>query len=192
MKKFILRLFIAIFFLLGILTIIDKILYYNTSSFQWREENLLINRMNSNKLKNSSWDSNPIWKFIDDGPLPSKGNKKRILVVGDSFVWGHGYSNLNYVWWKQLARILYVNGYTDVEVVAAGTSGFNTDMELNKILKNKEVMKYLDVLVDGQYVDSLHDFTLEWRGSSNQRVIDVQKSLKSNEVILYESKEYSR
>lgn len=144
MKKFILRLFIAIFFLLGILTIIDKILYYNTSSFQWREENLLINRMNSNKLKNSSWDSNPIWKFIDDGPLPSKGNKKRILVVGDSFVWGHGYSNLNYVWWKQLARILYVNGYTDVEVVAAGTSGFNTDMELNKILKNKEVMDELD------------------------------------------------
>ncbi len=67
-------------------------------------------------------------------------------------------------------------------------SGFLFD----KHLKNKEVMKYLDVLVDGQYVDSLHDFTLEWRGSSNQRVIDVQKSLKSKEVILYESKEYSR
>lgn len=46
-------------------------------------------------------------------------------------------------------------------------------------------MKYVDVLVDGQYKDELHDFRLEWRGSSNQRVIDVQKSLKKGEVVLY-------
>lgn len=43
-------------------------------------------------------------------------------------------------------------------------------------------MKYLDVLVDGQYVDELHNPTLDWRGSANQRVIDVQKSLKNGEV----------
>ena len=59
-------------------------------------------------------------------------------------------------------------------------SGFLFD----KDLKNKEVLKYIDVLVDGQYVDDLHDFTLKWKGSSNQRVIDVQKSLKNNDVIL--------
>ena len=61
-------------------------------------------------------------------------------------------------------------------------SGFLFD----KNLKDKEVMKYIDVLVDGQYVDELHNPKLEWRGSSNQRVIDVQKSLKNNEVILIE------
>lgn len=60
-------------------------------------------------------------------------------------------------------------------------SGFLFDRDL----KDKEVMKYIDVLVDGQYKDELHDFRLEWRGSSNQRVIDVQKSLKNNEVVLY-------
>ena len=60
-------------------------------------------------------------------------------------------------------------------------SGFLFDCDL----KDKEVMKYIDVLVDGQYKDELHDFRLEWRGSSNQRVIDVQKSLKKNEVVLY-------
>lgn len=49
-------------------------------------------------------------------------------------------------------------------------------------LKEKEVMKYIDVLVDGQYVDELHNPTLKWRGSSNQRVIDVQKSLKDGKV----------
>lgn len=49
-------------------------------------------------------------------------------------------------------------------------------------LKEKEVMKYIDVLVDGQYVDELHNPTLKWRGSSNQRVIDVQKSLKDGKI----------
>ena len=58
-------------------------------------------------------------------------------------------------------------------------SGFLFD----KDLKNKDVLKYIDVLVDGQYKDELHDFTLKWRGSSNQRVIDVQQSLKQGKVI---------
>ena len=58
-------------------------------------------------------------------------------------------------------------------------SGFLFD----KDLKDKEVLKYVDTLVDGQYVDELHDFTLKWRGSSNQRVIDVQESLKQGKVI---------
>ena len=53
-------------------------------------------------------------------------------------------------------------------------------------LKDKEILNYLDVLVDGQYKDELHDPTLKWRGSSNQRVIDVQKSLKKNKIILFE------
>ena len=61
-------------------------------------------------------------------------------------------------------------------------SGFKFD----KDLKDKEVSKYLDVLVDGQYVDELHNPTLKWKGSSNQRVIDVQKSLKQNQVVLFE------
>ena len=61
-------------------------------------------------------------------------------------------------------------------------SGFLFD----KDLKDKEVLKYIDVLVDGQYMDDLHDFTLKWRGSSNQRVIDVQKSLAQNEVVKFE------
>ena len=61
-------------------------------------------------------------------------------------------------------------------------SGFRFDNEL----KDKEVLNYIDVLVDGQYVDELHDFTLKWRGSSNQRVIDVKQSLAQSEVVLLE------
>lgn len=61
-------------------------------------------------------------------------------------------------------------------------SGFTFD----DYLKDKEVLKYLDVLVDGQYKDELHDFRLKWRGSSNQRVIDVQKSLQEHRIITTE------
>jgi anaerobic ribonucleoside-triphosphate reductase activating protein len=60
-------------------------------------------------------------------------------------------------------------------------SGFSFDGEL----KDKEVLKYTDVLVDGRYVDELRNPTLKWRGSENQRVIDVQKSLNNTDIIFY-------
>ena len=60
-------------------------------------------------------------------------------------------------------------------------SGFTFD----KDLKDKDALKYIDVLVDGQYVEDLHNPTLKWKGSSNQRVIDVQSSLKKNEIVLF-------
>ena len=53
-------------------------------------------------------------------------------------------------------------------------------------VKDKEVAKYLDVLVDGQYVDEKRNPTLKWKGSENQRVIDVKKSLKEGKVVLFE------
>lgn len=49
-------------------------------------------------------------------------------------------------------------------------------------IKDKDVFNYIDVLVDGQYKDELHDPTLKWRGSSNQRVIDIKESKKQNKV----------
>ena len=52
--------------------------------------------------------------------------------------------------------------------------------------KDKEIMKYLDVVVDGQYKDELRDPRLKWKGSANQRVIDVKKSLEKGSVVLYE------
>jgi len=39
----------------------------------------------------------------------------------------------------------------------------------------KEIVSQCDVVVDGEYIDELRDITLKWRGSSNQRVIDVKK-----------------
>ena len=49
----------------------------------------------------------------------------------------------------------------------------------------KELISLLDVLVDGRFIEELKDIRLVFRGSSNQRVIDVQNTLKSGNVVLY-------
>lgn len=47
-----------------------------------------------------------------------------------------------------------------------------------------ELISYIDVLVDGKFIEELKDISLKFRGSSNQRLIDVKKSLSENKIIL--------
>lgn len=49
----------------------------------------------------------------------------------------------------------------------------------------KELLQYVDVLIDGKFELAHRDITLRFRGSPNQRVIDVQKSLSDGKVVLY-------
>lgn len=63
-------------------------------------------------------------------------------------------------------------------------TGFTWESLLVDSDKSK-LLNYIDVLVDGQYVESMRDLTLRFRGSSNQRIIDVNKSLLSDEVVLF-------
>ena len=52
--------------------------------------------------------------------------------------------------------------------------------------KRREIVKQCTVMVDGRYIDSQRDISLRWKGSSNQRVIDIKKSLQKGENILWE------
>lgn len=78
-------------------------------------------------------------------------------------------------------------GYTWEELFSTSYSKdfiCTTTTDRNAIYR-QQIIKNVDVLVDGRYIDSQRDITLKWRGSSNQRVIDVQKSLEKGEVILW-------
>lgn len=48
-----------------------------------------------------------------------------------------------------------------------------------------DIIKMCDVLVDGEYIEEQRDITLKWRGSKNQRVIDLKETFKQNKVVLY-------
>lgn len=52
-------------------------------------------------------------------------------------------------------------------------------------VKHLEVLKYIDVLVDGKFVQELADVNYPYAGSTNQSLIDVQKSLETGRIILY-------
>ena len=58
--------------------------------------------------------------------------------------------------------------------------------------ETKELLSYIDVLVDGPFVEELKNLNLRFKGSSNQRTILVQESLAAKEIVLWEPEEYIR
>lgn len=51
--------------------------------------------------------------------------------------------------------------------------------------KRAKIITECDVMIDGRYIDLQRDISLPWRGSKNQRVIDIKKTLQKGEVVLY-------
>ena len=61
-------------------------------------------------------------------------------------------------------------------------SGFTWE-EILEDKKRFSLIRECDILIDGKFIDELKDLNLKWRGSSNQRVIDIQKSLTENKIV---------
>ncbi len=72
----------------------------------------------------------------------------------------------------------YTGFLLDEEIL--GDSRANTEF-------TKEMLSFIDILVDGRFVEELKDISLKFRGSSNQRVIDVKKTLETNEIVWVEN-----
>ena len=80
-------------------------------------------------------------------------------------------------------KIWLYTGYTIEDIGVPNRTYNNIDQ-----VRRYTALQYIDVLVDGQYIDELKDMSYPWAGSTNQRVIDVQKSLVENRVVLWKSK----
>lgn len=67
-------------------------------------------------------------------------------------------------------------------------SGYTIEeLQAKKDKKTDKLLSLLDILVDGRYVQELRNLTLIYRGSENQRVIDMNKTREQGEIVLYES-----
>ena len=62
-------------------------------------------------------------------------------------------------------------------------SGYTYE-EIKDDAKKLEILSLCDVLVDGRYVENLKNLKLKFRGSSNQRIIDIQKTIKQDKIYL--------
>ena len=68
-------------------------------------------------------------------------------------------------------------------------TGYTFEYIKNEVIRNKELdqlIRYIDVLVDGKYDESKKQESLKYRGSSNQRMIDIGKSLNKNNIIAFD------
>lgn len=64
-------------------------------------------------------------------------------------------------------------------------TGYVFEEILQDNLKSK-ILPFIDVIIDGEFEENLKDITLKYKGSTNQRVIDVKKSINTNTIVLYD------
>lgn len=74
------------------------------------------------------------------------------------------------------------SGYTWEQIWEDGN--FNIEEYPYSIVR-RDIICLSDVFIDGEFQEALKDVTLKWRGSKNQRVIDIQKSLLKDKIVLY-------
>jgi anaerobic ribonucleoside-triphosphate reductase activating protein len=75
--------------------------------------------------------------------------------------------------------------YPDKSIWAFSGYLFDKDILSGRLGDTSEYLSYLDVLVDGPFVEAKKNLSLSFRGSENQRLIDVPASLSSGEIVLW-------
>ena len=135
-------------------------------------------------FNSEAWDFNYGNDFTEDTIQEIIEAMNHDYITGLSLLGGEPFELINQ---KGLLHLLkkVKEVYPDKTIWAY--SGFLYD-ELKEMdyPETKEILSLIDVLVDGKFVESLKDPNLYFRGSSNQRVIDMKKTLKSKKIVLHE------
>ena len=149
-KKFMLRClisFIIMILIIIMLIVILKIKYKGNESnysWDWGKEDTALYFMLKDKYPDENSSNFPVIMMKNQDIPKKEDNEKRILVIGDSFTYGYSGTNVNYTWWKQLNLQIKKSGYSNVNVYATGRYYTNTKDELEKVLKNEELMEKID------------------------------------------------
>lgn len=130
---------------------------------------------------------NPEYQDFNFGDIWTKDTTKMIInylnkdqISGLSIIGGEPFQNA-----KDLTLIIK-DIKKEVNKDIWVWSGYTFDEIIDDQVK-KELLEEIDVLVDGRFVERLKDLTLKFRGSSNQRIIDVKKSLENDKIVLHYS-----
>lgn len=150
----------------------------------WKAENIRIHNQNKKKLY-WAWESRnplkyPLWETEGiKSEIGQVETEKTILVLGDSFIWGDGYSNANHIWWRQLEEKLIERGYPNCKIVAVGECGGSTEDQL-RWLKETTLLEDIspDLIVLGYVTnDAQHE---EIQGQivepSQKKAIDITEN----------------
>lgn len=130
----------------------------------------------------STWDFSTGQPFINDTMNELLNSLIPDYVAGLTLSGGHPLEKQNQ---QQIANIVKtVKAKYPTKTIWLYT-GYLYENILKMPFVVRNILPYIDILVDGKYDCTKRDITLAWCGSSNQRVIDVQKSLKENKVILF-------
>lgn len=136
-------------------------------------------------FNSETWDFKYGHEFTDNQVNKILELLKQDHVRGLSLLGGEPFEPVNQIGLLPLVKKIK-ELYPEKDIWAWTGFLFDKDLLNGKILNKKitlELLKYIDVIIDGKFIKELKDPKLKYMGSSNQRVIDVQKSLLLNKVI---------
>lgn len=140
------------------------------------------------------------WSFQGGQPFDEKAKQELFEALDKSYIQGLTFSGGHPLEYENVETILNLTKeikerfpekdiwlYTGYELsicnFTSKVRGISKHDNHHNIMQ--EILSLCDVVIDGKFIEELKDLTLKWRGSSNQRVIDVKKSLENNEIVLY-------
>lgn len=130
---------------------------------------------------------NPVTWDPDDGILFDKNARKELLdIISQDYISGITFSGGDPLFESNREEVYELIEYIK-SVYPNKTVWLYTGYTFNDLKKFVPigVLNKIDVIVDGPYIEKFRDTTLKWRGSSNQRVINVRKTIDTGNIVLH-------
>lgn len=137
-----------------------------------------------------TWDFNYGQRFTEDEIEEVLRYLEPDYIKGLSLLGGEPFEYSNQAGLLPLMRRIKAV-YPDKDVWCYTGFDFEKDIKERMMInwpETRELISYIDIIVDGRFEEDKKDLTLRFRGSSNQRIIDVKKSLEAGEVVLWAEK----